>query len=300
MAPTRPVLEVAIASCTTLPEPDPDEAPLARALAAAGIRSQVLPWDVPDRQWPAAPLTVLRSTWNYTRDREGFLAWATDVERVSRLQNPLPVVRWNTHKRYLLDLQRRGLPVTPTELVPQNAPAGPSLTRALDRHGWRRVVIKPAVSAASYRTLLLEAADLPRATAHLAHVLESADALIQEYLPSVEDHGERALVFIDGELTHAVRKSPRFQGEEEHVSEAVPFSQAEAALAARALYDLPGPLLYARVDMAPGPHGEPLLMELELTEPSLFLCQCPAAMERLVRAIARELREIKTRSAGCP
>lgn len=281
-------LDVAIASCTTLPEPDPDEAPLSRALAAAGIRSQVLPWEVPDRPWPAAPLTVLRSTWNYTLDRDGFLAWAAAADRVSRLLNPLSVVRWNTHKRYLLDLQGRGLPVTPTELVTQGTPAA-TLTDVLQRRRWSQLVIKPAVSAASYRTLRFSAEELPRAKAHLAQLLESGDALIQQYLSSVEDHGERALVFIDGKLTHAVRKSPRFQGDDEHVSEQVPYSEAEASLAARVLAGVDGPLLYARVDMAPGLDGQPLLMELELTEPSLFLCQCPEALERLVRAIAREM-----------
>ena len=282
-------LDLVIASCTTLPEPDPDEAPLCGALAAAGIRSQVLPWDNPDRPWPAAPLTVLRSTWNYALDRDGFLAWAASVARVSRLLNPLPVIRWNTHKSYLLDLRNRGVPVTPTELVSRGTPAGVALALA-QRHGWERVVIKPAVSAASHGTLLFDAGDVQGAGAHLARVLSWGDALVQEYLPSVQDHGERALVFIDGALTHAVRKSPRFQGEEEHVSGQVPYSDLEAELAARALADLPGPLLYARVDMAPGADGAPLIMELELTEPSLFLCQCPEALARLVVAIGREIR----------
>jgi len=285
----RPDLDLAIASCATLPEPDPDQEPLSRALDAAGIRSEVLPWEDADL-WPAAPLTVIRSTWSYYTDRQGFLAWAAGVAGAGRLLNPLDVVRRNTHKRYLLDLKRRGVPVAPTELVPRGAPAADALADVLRRRGWDRVVIKPAVSAASYRTDLFEAGDHERATAHLAHVLQCADALVQRYLPSVEGHGERALVFIDGELTHAVRKTPRFHGADEHVSEQVPFSRAEAALAALALDDVPEPLLYARVDMAPGPNGAPLVMELELTEPSLFLCQCPEALDRLVRAIGRQVK----------
>lgn len=285
-----PDLQVAIASCTTLPEPDPDQAPLSEALEAAGIRSQVLPWDT-DTPWPEVPLTVLRSTWNYAHDRDGFLAWAARVERISRLHNSLDVVRWNTHKRYLLDLRGRGVPVTPTALVPRGAPAGGSLDVLLDSEGWGRLVIKPAVSAGSWRTLRFEAGDRQGAAAHLAALLRDGDALVQPYLPSVDGHGERALVLIDGELTHAVRKTPRFEGGDEHVSEQVPVSPAEADLAAQALHDVPGPLLYARVDMAPGPRGHPVVMELELTEPSLFLCQCPAALERLVQAVARRLRD---------
>ena len=48
-------------------------------------------------------------------------------------------------------------------------------------------------------------------------------------------------------------------------------------------------LLYARVDLIPGPDGEPMLIELELTEPSLFLRQSPGAAERLAEAIIARL-----------
>jgi hypothetical protein len=108
----------------------------------------------------------------------------------------------------------------------------------------------------------------------------------------VEGHGERALVWIDGELTHAVRKSPRFEGQDETVSsEAMEISSAEAALALRTLGAVDGPLLYARVDVALGPDGEPVVMELELVEPSLFFPQCGHALERFVAGIRRRLAE---------
>jgi hypothetical protein len=44
-----------------------------------------------------------------------------------------------------------------------------------------------------------------------------------------------------------------------------------------------GPLLYARVDLLPG--DEPALLELELTEPSLFFAHAPGAAERFARAV---------------
>ena len=147
-------------------------------------------------------------------------------------------------------------------------------------------MVKPAVSAASFRTLRVGAGNREDGEAHLQALLVERDVLVQSYLPSVEDHGERALVFIDGELTHAVRKSPRFEGDDEAVSlDAVPISTAEADLARLALAAVDGPLLYARVDVAPGPEGRPVVMELELVEPSLFLRQSAAALERFVAAI---------------
>jgi len=281
-------MDVALVSCLELPEPDPDAAPLAAALEAAGIEARVRAWDDPDVDWSAARLTVLRSTWNYPRHAEAFLEWAARAAARSALWNPLPVVRWNLHKRYLLDLERRGVPVTPTVCLRRGARR--TLAQLLERHGWSSVVVKPAISAASFRTLRVDADALDAGEAHLAELVAERDVLVQRYLPSVEDHGERALIWIDGALTHAVRKSPRFAGQSEAVSErAVEISPAEAALARRAVATVAGPLLYARVDVAPGPDGTPLVMELELIEPSLFFPQSAEALERFVAALGRRL-----------
>lgn len=286
---SRDLLDVAIASCKTLPEPDMDQVPLTDALEAAGIRSGVFSWDDPTLPWPEVRLTLIRSTWNYAQNLDSFLAWAERVDQTSALSNPLPVVRWNSHKGYLIDLQAAGVPIVPTVL----ARCGSRATLAQDRGrvGEGDVVIKPAVSAGSYRTRRFGPDQAPEAEEHLVALLQHGDALIQRFLPAVEGYGERALVCIDGKVTHAVRKSPRFEGDDESVSEAMPVSRAEVDLAYRALAALPGHqgLLYARVDMAPGPDGAPVLMELELLEPSLFFPQCPQALERFVAGLRRRL-----------
>jgi hypothetical protein len=72
-------------------------------------------------------------------------------------------------------------------------------------------------------------------------------------------------------------------------TDAVAIAPAEAALARRVIDAVRGSLLYARVDVAPGPDGEPVLMELELVEPSLFFPQCLPALERFVAGIRRKL-----------
>ena len=64
-------------------------------------------------------------------------------------------------------------------------------------------------------------------------------------------------------------------------------SAGELAMAAQVLAAAPSQqLLYARVDLVPGPDGTPVLMELELTEPSLFLSTSPGAADRFATAIA--------------
>lgn len=280
-------MDVSLVSCAKLPEPDPDAAPLAAELSAAGISHRVRAWDDPGVDWSEARLTLLRSTWNYPRQREAFLEWARAVACVSELWNPLPVVRWNSHKRYLLELEQAGVPVAPTELIPQGG--NERLGEVMARNGWELAVVKPAVSAASFRTMLVGPDDSEAGERHLSALVAERDVLIQRYLPSVEDYGERALVWIDGELTHAVRKTPRFHGDDESVSDAVSISATEAALAHRAIEMVEGPLLYARIDVAPGPEGDPVLMELELIEPSLFFPQNPAALARYVAAVRRLL-----------
>jgi len=246
----------------------------------------VMAWDDPAEDWSKARVTVLRSTWNYPLDRDGFLAWAGRVAEVSALWNPLAVLRWNTYKGYLLDLEAAGVPVAPTRLVRRGS--RPSLDRIRHETGWTDVVVKPAVSAASFRTLRVPPDRGEAGQRHLDELAAERDVLVQRFLPSVEDYGERALVWIDGELTHAVRKSPRFFGEDEAVSsEPVPISKAEAALARAALDAVPRPLLYARIDVAPGPTGDPVVMELELVEPSLFFPQCAVALDRFVAAVGR-------------
>ena len=285
-------MDVALVSCRELPEPDPDAAPLSQALAVAGLATDVLAWDDPAADWSRARLTLLRSTWNYPQRREAFLSWAEHAASASELWNPLHVVRWNTYKGYLLELEQGGVPVVPTVLLPRGSTA--TLRGTLEEHGWSVVVIKPAVSVSSFKTRRIGPEALEAGEAHLQELLRERDVLVQRYLPSVESYGERALVWIDGELTHAVRKSPRFEGDDESVStDSVEISTAEAALARRALAAVRGPLLYARVDVAPGPDGQPLLMELELVEPSLFFSQCPRALDRFVSGVRHRLDAVK-------
>jgi glutathione synthase/RimK-type ligase-like ATP-grasp enzyme len=286
-----PGVDLILATATELPRPDEDDAPLRAALSAAGIAADTRAWDDPSVDWGAAQACVIRSTWNYVRHYDAFLAWAARCAAATRLWNPLEVVRWNSHKRYLVELARAGLPVVPTRVVAR----GEAADLAAVAGDWDPVVIKPAVSAGSFRTRRVARADFARGQAHLDSVLADRDALVQPYLGSVEDYGERALVWIDGALTHAVRKSPRFAGDPQRVSDAVAIAPDEARLAEAVLAQIQrersARLLYARVDLARDGEGRPCLMELELVEPSLFLGRSEVAIARLVEGIRARLAD---------
>jgi glutathione synthase/RimK-type ligase-like ATP-grasp enzyme len=280
-------MELRIATCRPLPEPDPDEAPLLAALAERGVRARMAAWHDPAEDWDAPVPTVVRSTWDYVHRVDEFLAWSERAARAAPLWNPLAVVRWNLHKSYLRALAERDFPIVPTAVLARGART--SLAAILAERGWGDVVVKPAVSAASFGTLRAGHGELARGEAHLAALLAERDVLVQRYAPAVETSGERALVWIDGELTHAVRKAPRFTGGDEHVSGALPIAPDERALAEGVLADLAAELLYARVDVVRDEDGGLQLMELELVEPSLFLAQHPPALARLAAALAARL-----------
>lgn len=287
MAPER--AEVALVTCQQLPEPDPDAQPLEAALEAAGLTACHLAWDNPSPRWSSLSMCVLRSTWNYTAHLGRFLEWGEHVSRESVLWNPMKVVRWNVHKRYLADLSRRGVATVPTVYI-SRGDVGTRLADIMDARGWRRAVIKPEVSAASANTHVIDRDDVSEVQETLfSELVSEREMMVQPYIESVEGHGERAVVWIDGEITHAVRKSPRFEDEEELVSDAVPVEDDERTLALAALRCAEGPLLYGRVDMVRDDAGVPMVMELELVEPSLFLVHSQRALERFVDAICADI-----------
>jgi glutathione synthase/RimK-type ligase-like ATP-grasp enzyme len=281
------MLDVALATCATLPEPDVDLEPLLQGLRGAGLSTEALAWDDPGADFGDASITLLRSTWNYSEQPAAFLAWIDRTAARTSLWNPAEVVRWNAHKSYLIDLQTRGVPVVPTHLVRRGDPT--PLADVMREKGWTEVVVKPAVSGGSRATIRVRPADVSRGEAHLAALALHEDVLVQPYQPSVEGHGERAIVTIEGVATHAVRKAPRFLGDLESVSTAVPIEDDERELVARALSAVTRPLLYARVDVARNAAGQPQVMELELIEPSLFFPQSPEALEAYVAAVKRRL-----------
>ena len=292
-------MRLALATCVNIPEHDEDERPLLDALCALGADAQVIEWDnpAPTHDPRAVDAVVLRSTWNYYRSPQRFRNWLERADRVTRLLNPLPSCQWNLHKRYLRELQDAGVPIVPTVWFGRGE-AG-DMGALMDERRWGRVVIKPAISAASFRTRSFDRARADEGSAFLASLTTAVgpedmpvDAMVQPYLEGVETLGEHALMWIDGRWTHAIRKSPRLAGQEEHVSGALPIEPDMATPAAEALAALPPPirsgLLYARADLMPTPAGW-VLSELELLEPSLFLKRHPPALEHFARAIVSRL-----------
>jgi glutathione synthase/RimK-type ligase-like ATP-grasp enzyme len=276
-----------------------EETPLlVAALRERGVNASIEPWGSVESMH--APLVVIRTTWDYTAHCDAFLDWAREVSRVTTLLNPLDVVVWNSHKGYLLELADAAVPVVETSLVGKDAT--PEVRRATLRRHDGEVVVKPAVSAGAIGVLRCDAAS-EVAAAHLANVVARGDALVQPFEPGVLG-GEVALVYLGGQLSHAVRKRPAaddYRVQVMHGGTVEPHdpSRAQLELGAAALAAVDAELAFARIDVVDTATG-PRLMELELIEPQLFLDMDPRAPGRLAEHLVGVLASTESGVGRAP
>jgi glutathione synthase/RimK-type ligase-like ATP-grasp enzyme len=234
---------IALVTWRGLPELAADDRLLRDALVRRGVDARAVVWDDEAADWSAFDAIVIRSTWDYHKRFDEFRAWLDRMEGLP-LWNPAAVLKWNTHKSYLLDLQSRGIAIVPTLFVPRGS----------------SYIVKPAVSATAFRTERHQA---------------DSDLLVQPFVPEIVSDGELSFIFLGRKFSHAVRKragSGDFRVQTEFGGSAEPFSPPQHLIdqAADIADTLGEQWLYARVDCVVR-DGRLLLMELEATEPSLFL-----------------------------
>lgn len=281
---------VALATGAVMPKADPESHLLVEALAERGIQAEVLPWSA-DVDWARFSLVVVRTPWDYFQRLDEFLAWLSRVSAVTRLTNPRQLIVWNSHKGYLRQLAKMGLPTVPTIWLPRHC-ADPAARLAEDCRfrQWDEIVIKPAVSIGAI-DILRTRATAPDAFAHIDNLLDRDDVLIQPFLPGVASAGEVSLIFFGGDYSHAVRKIPRagdFRVQDLYGGSVHPHlaSPQEIDVARAALAAAPAPGSYARIDLVPHA-GTQVIMEVELIEPELFLPASPGAAARFAATLCR-------------
>ncbi len=266
------------------------DAPLVAALERRGAQVSTPTWRE-DAHWEQWDVVVVRTTWDYVDHRDEFVAWAESVASRTRLCNPAEVIRWNTHKGYLLELEDRGAPIVPTAWIAAGDRV--DLSGLLDARGWDEVVVKPAVDAGSRRLLRVGRDRLEDGQRHLDALSQGgADVMVQPYQPSVQREGELSVVVIDGRVSHAVRKRPaagdfRVQHAYGGAYVSEPVDEQTIRLAEWVVGATGHDLLIARVDLLADELGAWQLAEFEATEPDLYLSTVPEAAERLAEAIVR-------------
>lgn len=297
---------------------DEDMPVLRAALIDADVDADTPCWDDASIDWSRYDAALLRSTWDYVERIDEFLAWSERCAALTRLLNPPPVVRWNTDKHYLATLAAAGVPVVPTRFVEPGMDAarefatflaGGSAACPIGSAGeFVEYVVKPAIGAGSRDAARFGRESAGPALEHVQRLLGAGrSVMLQPYLDRVDEDGETAVLYLAGQYSHAVRKGPLlragaglveglFAPEDIRPRQADPAELAVAAAAYRAIpFEAPA---YARIDLIRAASGAPVVLELELTEPSLFLAHAPGSAERLVRHLVQRLPPAAGRRAA--
>ena len=266
---------------------------LATALAARAVQLEPLAWDQEGVDWTGYDAVLIGTTWDYSQRREAFLGVLDGIERAgARLFNAARVVHWNIDKRYLHQLEQAGIPTVPTLWA--NAPTAEAIARGFDHFGVETIIVKPCVSAGAWRLCkLVRGEPMPP-----AEQLPLGACMIQPFLDGVQSEGEVSLLLYDGEVSHGVRKVPAsgdFRVQSSYGAREAPHAptNAERDLATRTLRAaaecVGEELLYARVDLIPGPEGAPRVIELEAIEPYHYVEQGPEGAPKLAEALMHRL-----------
>ncbi|MBX9667109.1 MAG: hypothetical protein K2X93_05790 [Candidatus Obscuribacterales bacterium] len=318
-----------------LPNLDPDDKIVFDILTSRGVDCQIAVWDDPSIDWSKAGVTVIRSTWDYIQKFDQFMDWIDHVSNVTELFNRPNYLRWSSHKSYLRDLSEAGIGIVPTEWLYRfgSVDVKEKLMSMLKNEPSGKLVVKPAIGLATSGVIIVQEENIDAAVKHTEDLLRTVDVMVQPFIASVKTRGERALVFVNGRYCHTVRKMA-FQklmpgGEAGEMPVEVTFAELE--LAERAMLVLGdlvrkheknpnrlpaldavagggmttmgesneeaflSPPLYARIDLVHAEDGTPMIIELELVEPSLWLTYYPITAELFADAIEHAIKRTNRR-----
>lgn len=283
---------IAIVTASTVPHPDLNETSLIETLTSLGFDAKSVAWDDPGVNWSDFAVAVIRSTWNYELQRERFVAWAYSASEETTVLNPPSVIEWNTDKSYLLTLANLGVPVIQSSFTaPGELWQLPSETDEF--------VIKPSVGGGARGCGRFSAASVDMAKTLVDTIHASGRTVItQPHMRNIDISGERVLIFIDGTFSHCVLRGPILDRDGKFTDTTIgwktvrrftPSEQAiqiaEHALVALGAQALP----YARVDIISDDDDNLCILEIELTEPCLFLEHDKDSVNRLAQAIAKHV-----------
>jgi O-ureido-D-serine cyclo-ligase len=292
-----PALSIALVTARPARGLDVDEPPLHLALQQADCDVQMAEWDDPKVDWALFDIALLRSAWDYAERITEFLGWMEQASKLTHVLNPLPLVRWNTDKHYLAQLAAACVSVVPSTFIEPGDDPEAAVRRFLDLHRQAELVVKPAVGAGSRDAARHRRAESAAAIAHARRLLDAnRSVLLQPYLERVDRDGETALMFFEGRFSHAIRKGPLLPPggtatadlfAAETITPRVPGAR-EMRLAEKVVAAVPfGTPLYARVDLIRDDSGAPCLLEVELSEPSLFFAHAAGSAEKFTAAVLR-------------
>jgi glutathione synthase/RimK-type ligase-like ATP-grasp enzyme len=275
-------------ACDDLTDYVVDDDLLLKPFQAVGWEAEFVSWSQSGVDWTAYDAAIIRATWDYTHRLDDYLAVLRRIEELGvPLYNPYSVIAWNAHKKYLMELEAKGVPIVPTRVYGDvhDVP----FDELFDTFDSGELIIKPMVSAGAYKTYRFTREQLPALREKFLQELAGHDLMLQPFIGSLLEAGEYSLFYFNGEHSHTIVKQPQpgdFRVQEEHggiISPAVA-TPAQCAVGEAVLRHIPDSCLYARVDIVASREGEWQVMEVELIEPSLYFRMDEASPMRFVRA----------------
>lgn len=269
-----------------------DDGLLQSALLDRGIYGVRVDWSDPQVDWDAFDAAVFRTTWDYFDRFDRFQVWFEAMRSRLPMINVAETIAWNLDKRYLADLEQRGVAIVPTRFIPAGDTG--TLRAWWQEVGWARAVVKPTISGGARHTYRLDGRDVDEVAGWIAAHRREHEFMLQPFLETVEERGELSLMVFAGEYSHAVRKIPKagdFRVQDDHGGTVHPHEATaeEIAFAERVVAACDPIPVYARVDIVWNAQGGMELMELELIEPELWLRKHPPSAVAYAEAIRRAL-----------
>ena len=151
-------------------------------------------WNKPDINWKQYNVVIIKSPWDYHDHIEAFYAWMKAIENLGiQILNPPDTIRWNSNKKYLLEIAGAQLPIIPTILLEKGT--APYWQQLFQNWNTDKIVVKPCVSAGAKNTLLLSLDKIEEKSTELKALIASEDFLAQPYLKEIGYSNHMAAAF---------------------------------------------------------------------------------------------------------
>lgn len=262
------------------------------ALERLGLSVNRTYWDDPNYDWGQTRAVVFRTIWDYFERFDEFWPWLQRIQNQTQLINPMELLEWNIDKAYLFDLAQRGIPVVPSVLVKKGETR--SLSAMAAQNNWTDLVVKPTIAGGGYLTYKYGADELDERQAQFDALVQDRDMLVQGYIPSITKRGEASLMVFGGVFTHSILKRAKtgdFRVQDDFGGSVHPYEHTpdEVALAQKVMAQCSDVPAYGRVDIVWNEHDEPMVSELEIIEPELWVRNAPWSADYFAKAIANKL-----------
>ncbi len=262
------------------------------ALERLGLSVNRTYWDDPNYDWGQTRAVVFRTIWDYFERFDEFWPWLQRIQNQTQLINPMELLEWNIDKAYLFDLAQRGIPVVPSVLVKKGETR--SLSAMAVANNWTDLVVKPTIAGGGYLTYKYGADELDQRQTQFDALVQDRDMLVQGYIPSITTRGEASLMVFGGVFTHSILKRAKtgdFRVQDDFGGSVHPYEHThdDVALAQKVMAQCSGVPAYGRVDIVWNEHNQPMVSELEIIEPELWVRNAPWSADYFAKAIANKL-----------